>query len=107
MLEVVEKQPEVFVSSPEETSDTDELTASMLGDGCSNTACQDDQSEDAIAQQGGRANRRYGRKEYSKMVDSDEERDKEEVGSNCPSEEEEFTSGYEKHFMPSALEILA
>lgn len=106
MLEVVEKQPEVFVSSPEKTSDNDELTTSVLGDGCSKTDCQDDQSEDAIAKLGGRANHRYGRKEYSKMVDSDEERDKEEVGDDCSSEEEQCTLGYEKHFMPTASEIL-
>ncbi|XP_056258620.1 interleukin 12 receptor, beta 2a, like [Seriola aureovittata] len=108
MLEVVEIQPGAFMSSPEKTSDTDGLTRPILRDGCSQMDCQDDQSENAVLKQGGRTDHRYGRKEYSKMVDSDEERDKEEDRDDCwsSSDEEQLTSGYEKHFMPTASEIL-
>ncbi|XP_016896325.2 interleukin 12 receptor, beta 2a, like isoform X3 [Cynoglossus semilaevis] len=52
-----------------------------------------------------RADQRCRREEYSKMVDSDEEGNN-KVDSWSSSEEEEFTPGYEKHFMPTALDIL-
>lgn len=46
--------------------------------------------------------REGGREVYNKMDDSYEE-----TGDFCSSsEEEQFTSGYEKHFMPSPLEVL-
>lgn len=108
MLEVVEVQHGAFKSSAKKASDSDGLTRPMGGDGCSQMDCQDDHSEDAVTEEFGRTEHRYGRKEYSKMVDSDEERDREEDRDDCwsSSEEEQFTSGYEKHFMPSALEIL-
>ncbi|XP_071330011.1 interleukin 12 receptor, beta 2a, like isoform X2 [Trachinotus anak] len=107
MLEVVQIQPSAILTSQEKTSDPDELTRPMLGDGCSHMDCKDNQSEDAVTKQADRPNHRYGRQEYSKMVDSDEERDREEDGDDCwSSSEEQLTSGYEKHFMPSATEIL-
>lgn len=60
---------------------------------------QDDQREHAVPEESGRLDRRYGKEPYSKMVDSDEET------SGSSSEEEQFTSGYEQHFMPSPLEV--
>lgn len=108
MLEVVEIQPGANKSSLRKTSDPEGLTTPMVGDGCSQMDCQDDQREDAVTEEGGRTQHRPRREEYSKMVDSDEEKDKEEDREECwsSSEEEQFTSGYEKHFMPSALEVL-
>lgn len=64
--------------------------------------CQDDRREDPVKENSDRRDNRYGRKEYSKMVDSDE--DKTDCWSS--SEEEQSTSGYEKHFMPSPMEIM-
>lgn len=82
---------------------------SIGGDECSQMDCQDDQKDD-VTEECDRTDRRYDREEYSKMVDSDEEKDREgeEDRDDCPdsSEEEQFISGYEKHFMPTALEIL-
>lgn len=43
------------------------------------------------------------------MIDSDEERDREEEvnrNDSWSSENDQFISGYEKHFMPTAQEIL-
>lgn len=83
---------------------------SIVEDGCSQMDCQDDQKEDVVTEDCDRTDNRYEREQYSKMVDSDEERDKEREedsdGCSNASEEDEFTSGYEKHFMPTALEIL-
>lgn len=67
--------------------------------------CQDDQMKDGITKECPRTNHKYGREAYSKMVDSDEERDEEDCWNS--SEEEQGTSGYEKHFMPTVSEILA
>lgn len=108
LLEVVEIQPRTLKSSLEKTSDPEGLTGPVVGDGCSQVYSQDDQREDVITEEC-RRNRRYGREEYSKMVDSDDERGREEEDrEDCwsSSEEECSTSGYEKHFMPTALEIL-
>ncbi|XP_070778526.1 interleukin 12 receptor, beta 2a, like [Enoplosus armatus] len=109
LLEVVEIQPWAFKSCMEKTSDHDRLTRPVVGDGCSQMDCQDDQRRDTATKKCHRTDHRYGREEYSKMVDSDEERDKkEEDRGDCwsSSEEEQLTTGYEKHFMPTALEIL-
>ncbi|XP_044036321.1 interleukin 12 receptor, beta 2a, like isoform X2 [Siniperca chuatsi] len=109
LLEVVEIQPRAFKSSLEKISDPDGLTRLEVGDGCSELECQDDQREDAVTEECHRTDHRHGREEYSKMVDSDDERDKEEEDrGDCwsSSEEEQLTSGYEKHFMPTALEVL-
>ncbi|XP_074513020.1 interleukin 12 receptor, beta 2a, like isoform X2 [Sebastes fasciatus] len=99
LLEVVEIQPRAFESSPENSSDPDGLTRPVVRGG------QDDQREETVTEECHRTDRRYGREEYSKMIDSDEERDREE---DCwsSSEEGQSTSGYEKHFMPTALEVL-
>ncbi|XP_031168540.1 interleukin 12 receptor, beta 2a, like isoform X1 [Sander lucioperca] len=104
LLEVVEIQPWAFKSSLEETTDTDRLTRPVVGDGCLQMDCQDDQREEAVTEECHRTDHRYRREEYSKMVDSDEERDREDCWSS--TEEEQLTSGYEKHFMPTAFEIL-
>ncbi|KAM4530641.1 interleukin 12 receptor, beta 2a, like isoform 2-T2 [Odontesthes bonariensis] len=95
MLEVVETKSRAF--------EPDGLTRLVMKDECSRTDSQEDLREDPAAEECDRTDRRYGRKEYSKMVDSDEEK----VDCWSSSEEEQCTSGYEKHFMPSPLEILA
>uniref|UniRef100_I3J1D8 Interleukin-12 receptor subunit beta-2 n=1 Tax=Oreochromis niloticus TaxID=8128 RepID=I3J1D8_ORENI len=97
-IPVCEPQPMISVlevvkiKSP--NLDPDGLTGPLTGDKFS----QDDQREDAVPEESGRLDRRYGKEPYSKMVDSDEET------SGSSSEEEQFTSGYEQHFMPSPLE---
>ncbi|MEQ2194659.1 hypothetical protein XENOCAPTIV_001066 [Xenoophorus captivus] len=55
---------------------------------CYQMDCQDDEREDPITENGGSTDGRYGRKEYSKMVDLDEEK------NDCwsSSEEEQSTS---------------
>ncbi|XP_078140932.1 interleukin 12 receptor, beta 2a, like [Centroberyx gerrardi] len=107
-LEVVERQSQAFQSSPEKTSRPD---GQVVGDECSQTDREGDQREDAVREEEWErteGRRRYGREEYSKMIDSDEERDREEdrEDSLSSSKEEEFVSGYEKHFMPTPMEIL-
>ncbi|XP_068574967.1 interleukin 12 receptor, beta 2a, like [Cebidichthys violaceus] len=93
LLEVVEK-----------TSDPDELTRLVVGHGCPQVNCQDDRREGAVPEDCHGTDHSYGRKDYSHMVDSDEERHREDSCSS--SEEEQSVSGYEKHFMPTALEVL-
>ncbi|XP_017277263.1 interleukin 12 receptor, beta 2a, like [Kryptolebias marmoratus] len=93
LLEVVEIKPEAL--------DPDCFSRPAMGTGCSQTDSRDSRREDTVIEENDRTDRRYGREEYSKMIDSDEDRNDE-----CSSEDEQFTSGYEKHFMPSALEIL-
>ncbi|XP_008415119.1 interleukin 12 receptor, beta 2a, like [Poecilia reticulata] len=91
ILEIVEIKSKVF--------DPDMMKKE---NGCPLMDCQDDQQKDPTRESSGFTDSRYGRKEYSKMVDSDEER------NDCwsSSEEEQSTSGYEKHFMPSPLEVM-
>lgn len=88
VLEIVERQP-----------------GATVGDGCP----QMDQEEDAVTEDCDRLNHRHEREEYSRMVDSDEERDREreERDDDCSnsSEEDQHTSGYEKHFMPTTSEV--
>ncbi|XP_073351307.1 interleukin 12 receptor, beta 2a, like [Pagrus major] len=104
LLEVVEIQLGASKSSLEETSDTDGLIRPVIGEGSSQMDCQDDQMKDGVTKECPRTDRKYGREAYSKMVDSDEERDNEDCWNS--SEEEQGTSGYEKHFMPTVSEIL-
>ncbi|XP_056264003.1 interleukin 12 receptor, beta 2a, like isoform X2 [Pseudoliparis swirei] len=108
VLEVVEIQPWALSSSLEKTSDPDRFTRPVVGDGGSKTDCRDDQRKEAVAEEGHGTNHRYGREEYSKMVDFDEERNRGENGEDVwsSSEEEQPESGYEKHFMPTAFEVL-
>ncbi|TNN80585.1 Interleukin-6 receptor subunit beta [Liparis tanakae] len=108
VLEVVEIQPWALNSSSEETSDPDGFTRPVVGDGGSKTDCQDDQRKEDVAEECHGTDHRYGREEYTKMDDSDKERDREENGEDVwsSSEEEQPESGYEKHFMPTALEVL-
>ncbi|KAM4717096.1 interleukin 12 receptor, beta 2a, like isoform 2-T2 [Anableps anableps] len=91
ILEVVEIQSKVF-----------DLDRMKKENGCHQMDCQGDQREDPVKENSDSTDSRYGRKEYSKMVDSDEEK------NDCwsSSEEEQSTSGYEKHFMPSPLEVM-
>lgn len=91
LLEVVVIQAWSSKSSLKKTSDA--------GDGSSQLDCQDDR-RDAVTEDCHRTDNKCGREAYSKMVDSDEER------SWSSSEEEQCTSGYERHFMPTASEIL-
>lgn len=94
LVEVVEKKSRDF--------NPDKLTTPVVGDGCSQIDFQDDQRKDVVTEECDRTDQRYGREEYSKMLDSDEERD----GCWSSTDEEPFTSGYEKHFMPTDMEIL-
>lgn len=89
VLEVVLIQP-----SLQKNSDADKLNTTTIGEWGSPTECHEDQRKDAVAEDHQRT------EAYSKMVDSDEER------SWSSSEEEPCISGYEKHFMPTAAEIL-
>lgn len=80
---------------------------STLENGCSQIYCEEAQKEDVITEDCDRTDHRYD-EEYSKMVDSDEEKDKvgAEDSDDCSDSSEDFTSGYEKHFMPTVREIL-
>ncbi|XP_059204669.1 interleukin 12 receptor, beta 2a, like isoform X2 [Centropristis striata] len=98
LLEVLEAPPSAPSSSPRRTSDPDGSTRPLVRD-----SPTEDQREDAVSGESHRTDRRYGREEYSKMLDSDEERDREDGWSS--TEEEQSPSGYEKHFMPTAYEV--
>lgn len=102
-LEIVEIQPSPLEPSMETTSHHDGLTRPVVDDESSEIDFQDNQRKDAVTEECDRIEGRYKRKEYSKMIDSDEE---DKADSWSSSEEEEFTSGYEKHFMPTPLEML-
>ncbi|XP_060883067.1 interleukin 12 receptor, beta 2a, like [Labrus mixtus] len=107
LLVVVERS---FISNPKKTFDPEGHTRPVVPDGFSPMDSMDDEREDAVTEETHRTDRKYGTEAYSKIVDSDEERDeeKEEEREDCwsSSTEELFESGYEKHFMPTALEIL-
>ncbi|KAF3846472.1 hypothetical protein F7725_003550, partial [Dissostichus mawsoni] len=93
LLEVVEIRSRVFKSSLEKASDPEGLTRPVIGDECSQMDSQDDKREEAVPEECHRADHRYGREEYSKMVDSEEERDREEEnGEDCLSSSEEDQS---------------
>ncbi|XP_077397572.1 interleukin 12 receptor, beta 2a, like isoform X2 [Festucalex cinctus] len=79
--------------------------------GCEQNCPPGDQRRPEASSDGGtRRTLRYGRDEYSKMVDSEEEKDVSGVAGrdDCwsSSEEEQDTSGYEQHFLPTAVDIL-
>ncbi|KAF7658629.1 hypothetical protein LDENG_00010260 [Lucifuga dentata] len=111
-LEVVEIQLQAFESCLEKTF-PDELTEQVVGNGHSQTNKQNNQM-DSVVRQVDRdgTGHRYGREDYSKMIDSDEERDRKQEeeedrdDSLSSSEDGPLMSGYEKHFMPTALEVL-
>lgn len=67
-----------------------------------------DAQEDPLRDDCNRTPHRYGKQEYSKMVDSDEEtnREEESVDNLWSSEDDNFSSGYERHFMPTVSEIM-
>lgn len=46
-----------------------------------------------------------GKQEYSKMSDSDEEKNEEDETATCSWSSEEDNAGYEQHFMPTDLDI--
>lgn len=109
LVEIVEIEHKALESSLETTSHPNGLSRPLVGGGSSQIDCQDDQREDAVTEECDRTDHRYGGDQYSKMVDSDEERDNEEEDSDdclSSSEEDRFMAGYEKHFMPSIQEIL-
>ncbi|XP_041673064.1 interleukin 12 receptor, beta 2a, like [Cheilinus undulatus] len=112
LLEVVEVPSWTFKSNVKKNSHPEESMRPMVGDGSSQMDCIDDQGKDAVTEESHRADQKYGREAYSKIVDSDEERDaekeREEDGwsSSKDSEEEPMEFSYEKHFMPTAGEIL-
>uniref|UniRef100_UPI0037E7C83A interleukin 12 receptor, beta 2a, like n=1 Tax=Semicossyphus pulcher TaxID=241346 RepID=UPI0037E7C83A len=111
LLEVVEIPSWAFKSSTKKTSDPEGLTRPMVGDSCSQMDCIHEQREDAVTEECHRTDLKYGKQAYSKIVDSDEEKgveEEEEERKDCwnSSTEEVYESGYEKHFMPTALEIL-
>lgn len=81
--------------------DPDGFNRPVMEKGCSQMDCRDLQREETVTEDHDRTDRRYGREEYSKMIDSDEDRNDE-----FSSGEEQFISDYEKHFMPNPLEIL-
>ncbi|XP_054463478.1 interleukin 12 receptor, beta 2a, like isoform X2 [Anoplopoma fimbria] len=108
LLEVLEPKPRASKSFLKKPSDPDGLTKLVVGDGSSQVDCQGEQREEAVKEEGHGTDHRYGREEYSKMIDSDEERDREEENrEECwsSSEEEQSVTGYEKHFMPTAREV--
>lgn len=89
VLEVVVIQPGL-----QKNSGADEPNTTTIRQWGSPPECHEDQRNDAVAE----AHQRT--EAYSRMVDSDEER------SWSLSEEEPCISGYEKHFMPTATEVL-
>ncbi|XP_061702901.1 interleukin 12 receptor, beta 2a, like isoform X2 [Syngnathoides biaculeatus] len=70
----------------------------------------EDQTKSPVSSEGCTRKHRYGKGEYSKMVDSEDEKDMSKVTGrdDCWSstEEEQDSSGYERHFLPTAEEIL-
>uniref|UniRef100_A0A3Q0RLQ6 Fibronectin type-III domain-containing protein n=1 Tax=Amphilophus citrinellus TaxID=61819 RepID=A0A3Q0RLQ6_AMPCI len=96
-----EPQPKISLLEVVKIKSQDLNPEPVAGDKCSQMDSHDAQRKDAVTEESERIDRRYGREAYSKMVDSDEE-----TGDGDNSEEEQFTSGYEKHFMPSPFDIL-
>lgn len=90
VLEVVEKKSV--------DDDPDKSVRSVVGD--KHMDCQVDQRDNAVIDECVSTHHRFRKEDYSKMVDSDDE------NSTSSSEEGHFTSGYEKHFMPTAVEVL-
>lgn len=112
LLEIVEINPLASKTSVEKSSVACGFIQQMDGDG----SCQSDPLEDTVQEECHRTDRKSGREAYSKMVDSDEEKNRDEEeeeeeeqkdSRDCwsSSEDEQCTSGYEKHFMPTALEM--
>lgn len=99
-IPVCEPQPKISLLEVVKIKSQDLNPEPVAGDKCSQMDSPHDPRKDAVAEESERIDRRYGREAYSKMVDSDEE-----TGESHTPEEEEFTSGYEKHFMPSPLEV--
>lgn len=100
LLEIEVIEPRASQFSLEEISETDQLTTNVAGDGILQSDCQDDQMKDAVTVNCHRTDNKYGREAYGKMIDSDD------ATSWSSSEEEQCTPGYERHFMPTASEIL-
>lgn len=81
--------------SPQDvTSDTEE----RLGDRSTLLGSQDTVKEDSVTEECGQENNRRVPEAYRKIVDSDEE------DMNSSDEEPDMT-GYERHFMPTAMEV--
>ncbi|KAM9392839.1 interleukin 12 receptor, beta 2a, like isoform 2-T2 [Pholidichthys leucotaenia] len=94
LLEIMEVKPPAV--------DCSRSTGTMMGNGCSEMDSQDDDDrKDAVKYNCDKADKRF-RKDYSKIIDSDEEK----CDGWSSSGEDLHTSGYEKHFMPTALEVV-
>ncbi|XP_068193973.1 interleukin 12 receptor, beta 2a, like [Antennarius striatus] len=102
LLEIVEIQPWASKSSVEKFSDADGLNNQLIRDGSSHKDCQNGQREDAVIEEFQWTEDKHGGEAYSKKVDSDEERENEDY---CSSSEEEHSTGYEKHFMPTVSDV--
>lgn len=92
----------VISKSPQDvTSDTEEQfrDGSLLLDS-QDTVMEDSVKEDSIPEECDQKDNRCKTEAYSKIVDSDEETD---MNS---SDEEQDMSGYERHFMPTAIDML-
>lgn len=87
-VEIVERKVSAF--------DPDGLTKPVI-----KVCLQDSQMLDVVTEECERTDHRYKTGEYSKMDNSDKERD----DCSSSSDDEDFSAGYEKHFMPSPLEI--
>uniref|UniRef100_A0A8C7YWF0 Fibronectin type-III domain-containing protein n=1 Tax=Oryzias sinensis TaxID=183150 RepID=A0A8C7YWF0_9TELE len=87
-LEIVEKCSEAL--------DSNGITSPMM----ENESTQFDQRDDATPEDCCKTDSK-AREAYSKMVDSDEDKG----DSSSSYEDEQISSGYETHFMPTAIEI--
>uniref|UniRef100_A0A3P9IXX4 Interleukin 12 receptor, beta 2a, like n=1 Tax=Oryzias latipes TaxID=8090 RepID=A0A3P9IXX4_ORYLA len=87
-LEIVEKSSEAL--------DSNGITSPMM----ENESTQFDQRDDATPEDCCKTDSK-AREAYSKMVDSDEDKG----DSSSSYEDEQISSGYETHFMPTAIEI--
>ncbi|XP_056143488.1 interleukin 12 receptor, beta 2a, like isoform X2 [Lampris incognitus] len=112
-LEVMQIQPHTLKSCPRKASHLDGVTEEEAGDECSHKDRERGQVGVAASEEEWeRTERRhgFGRQDYSKMIDSEEERDEdgeeERDDDLSSSDNDQSFSGYETHFMPTALEVL-
>lgn len=92
----------VTSKSPQDvTSDTEEqFRDGSLLLGSQDTVMEDSVKEDSVPEECDQKDDRCKTEAYRKIVDSDEETD---MNS---SDEEQDMSGYERHFMPTAIDML-
>ncbi|XP_034534359.1 interleukin 12 receptor, beta 2a, like isoform X2 [Notolabrus celidotus] len=109
LLEVVEIQSWAFKSSLKKTSNPEGSTRPADRDRSSQKDRTDEEREDTVTGDSQRTDNKYRAEAYSRIIDSDEEEEKgekEEGVDCCSSSKELLETGYEKHFMPTAEEIL-